>query len=314
VAAPDFALAQLLMAARAASVAAWGGPDALAARRDGTAAADRFIAMRPDLADGYVYRALLLPFGNAAERETLLRRAADRPSPYCACAVQFLGDFLAQTGRLREAVALYQQAYDRDQVARLPLLRLIVGLDWLGQNARAGALLDRFEAAHGPDPALRYAHALYLRPRPRSPERPSFSDPALERAVAAALPATASGDHVARARAAALLRAIPVTRANEFPVAALLAELGDGAGALAVADASRRAGDSFAAPGRYPGVTTALMWDPRFAVLWRTPGFAGLLERTGYFAYWHDSRSAPDACRADNAPSFCARIAQDRGS
>lgn len=311
-AAPDFAPAQLLMAASAASVAAWGGPEALAARRDGTAAADRFIAMRPDMADGYVYRALLLPVGNAAARETLLRRAADRPSGYCACAVQFLGDFLAQTGRLREAVPLYQQGYDRDQVARLPLLRLILGLDWLGQNARAGALLDRFEAAHGPDPGLRYAHALYVRPRPRSLERPKSSDPALERAIATALPATASGDPVARAQAAALLRAIPVTRANEFPVAALLAELGDGAGALAIAEASRRLGNSFAAPGRYPGVTTALVWDPRFAALWRTTGFAEFLERTGYFAYWHDSQSAPDVCRANDAPSFCARLGSNR--
>jgi DNA-binding winged helix-turn-helix (wHTH) protein len=303
-AAPDFADAQLARADAVAAQFLFQTPDA-ALRREGMDAADRVIAIKPGLGDGYVFRAMLLPFSEAAARERLLREGLARPSS-CACAAQFLGDFLMQSGRLNEGLALYEQGYDRDPNALMPLLRYIRGLDIAGQTRRASDLLDAFEAKHGADPALRFSHTLYLVPRPWPLVRPPYGNAALEQAGAAAFAAIHDGG--GRAPAAALLRAIPVTRTDEYPIAALLAELGDSEGALAVAEASRRAGNSFAAPGRYPGVTTALLWDPRLEAMWRAPGFADYLNRAGYFAYWRQSGSRPDICRSANAPAFCQRI------
>ena len=307
-AAPQYAFAQLAVAGIAPAVLLHHRSDEAAVRREGLAAAARAIALQPRLADGYVWRAMLTPFQDAAARERMLREALSKPSAECACAVEFLGDFLTQAGRVQEGLVLYQQGYDRDQNTPLPLYRLIRGLDYVGQHARAEALLDRYESAHGPRPDLRYAHVLYLEHGSRSVGRKPFADPTLERAAALAMSAIESGDQAARVRASALLKATPVNREIEFPLAAMLSELGDSAGAMNVLETSRRAGESFAGPGRYPGLNSALLWDPRLRGVLSDPGFAKYLRSAGYFTYWRATKSAPDVCRAASPPHFCTEI------
>lgn len=305
-AAPGYAFAQIAVATSAAAMILHPSADEAAVRREGLAAADRTIALRPKLADGYVWRALLTPYQQAAARERMLREALAKPSDFCACAPEFLGDFLAQTGRLQEALALFQEGYDRSPSTPPPLNRLIRGLDYVGQHARAETLLDRYEALHGPSPELRYTHRLHLEHGDRSVGRKPYGDPAMERAAGLALPAIESGDAAARANAAAFVRTIPVTRTYESSLAAMLSELGDTAGALAVVETSRRAGQGFAGPGRYPGIVSALLWDPRLRNLWSDPGFPAYLKTAGFFVYWRATHSAPDVCRTGSAPLFCA--------
>ena len=74
----------------------------------------------------------------------------------------------------------------------------------------------------------------------------------------------------------------------------------------------RRRGHHYSAPGRYPGISQPILWDPSLRPLWSDPRFPAFLQRVGFFAYWRASRSRPDICRAASPPPFCGLLVDRR--
>jgi DNA-binding winged helix-turn-helix (wHTH) protein len=309
--APDFAPGWFAIAVVAGDVLFLQEDTAL--RAEALTAVRRGTAIAPDKGDGYIREAVLLSPSQAAKREQLLRRAVPLDTIDCRCARDFLGDFLVQAGRFREALAVYRDA-EADKVGGkagsggLTLWRLSMASELTGDRASADAFFTKLEANFGPIPWRRWQRALWRRDWKGSALFPSWAP---LRPLAPAWPdvsaALAAGDASARLRAAAKLRAIP-PEAHVFTVPGLLAQLGDMDGALAALEASRRVNGPFAAPGRYPGMSQPLVWDPTLRLLWNDPRFAAYLQRAGFIDYWRRTHSRPDMCDEAASPAFCRMI------
>ena len=245
------------------------------------------------------------------ERDALFRKAIDSRFVNCACGLQFYGDFLLQSGRESDALAMYQRGSDNETDDFAGLWRIFMAATMIGKDEVADAALARLDELENPgDPyfatlarrfrAVRdgdYKQALALIPNGPQPR----ADVAL-RATYAAL---ASGDPAQKAAALAAIAQMPENNRTEKQTLQLLAALGETDRAFALLERSRRRGGSFSAPGRFPGSASPHLWAPALAPLWRDPRFAGFLTRAGFIAYWRGSKSRPDICKVGAAPPFC---------
>lgn len=285
--------------------------------REGVAAADRAIALIPDAADAYWWKAMDTSPTRPVEREALFRKAIDSRFVNCACGLQFYGDFLLQSGRASDALAMYQRGSDDETDYFLGLWRIFMAATMIDKDEVADAALAQLEKLGNPNNqatqarsfrAVRdgdYKSALTLiQNGPPSPGKT---------AVQAAYAASASGDPAQKAAALAAIAQMPENNGTEKQTLQLLAALGETDLAFALLERSRRRGGSFSAPGRFPGQASPLLWAPSLAPLWRDPRFAGYLTRAGFIAYWRGSNSRPDVCRQGDPPAFCGLLAPSRG-
>ena len=286
-------------------------PGEAALRREGLAAADRAIALLPDAADAYWTKAMLTSPNQPVERDALFRKAIDSRFVNCACGLQFYGDFLLQSGRASDALAMYQRGSDNETDDFAGLWRIFMAATMIGKDEVADAALARLDKLGNPGQppaptearrfrAIRdgdYRQALAL-----AGERPQSRAGVARRATYAAL---VSGDPGQKAEALAAIARVPEDNKQGKFTVQLLAALGETDRAFALLERSRRRGGSFSAPGRFPGSASPHLWAPALAPLWRDPRFAGFLTRAGFIAYWRGSKSRPDICKVGAAPPFC---------
>lgn len=108
---------------------------------------------------------------------------------------------------------------------------------------------------------------------------------------------------------------MPPRNGNETLLVPVLAALGESDAAFRALEASLANGWNYSAPGRHPGYSSPLLWDPMLRPLWFDRRFPSFLHRAGFLAYWRETRSRPDVCAEARPPQFCALIARPgRGS
>lgn len=306
--APGLWAAQIALAEGVFALLLEPADDELAMRREGLAAADTAIALIPDGSEGYSIKAMLTSPSRPIERDALFRKAIDSRFLNCACALQYYGDFLLQSGRASDALKMYQRGEDGTPGSeyRIVMAATLAGKDDIANAALAklealgnlGGLLDgarRFRADHEGN----YREVLV-----RFTDKPSSP---LFNARLAVHRARASGNPQLRAAALAEVIRVPIADNGSMVIVVwMLAALGDNDRAFAALERARVSGRPYSAPGFAPSAPSPLLWAPPFAPLMRDPRFAGFLTRAGYIAYWQGTRSRPDVCtgRADQ-PAFC---------
>jgi len=278
---------------------------------EGLAAADRAIALIPDAADAYWWKAMNTPADRPLAREALFRKAIASRFVNCACGLQFYGDFLLQSGRASDALALYQRGSSSETGDYGSLWRIFMAATMIGKEDVADAALARLDALGNPGipPAASMARRFrairdgdYKQELALVPTgAPSRTD-AVERATYAAL---VSGNPALKAEALAAIAQVREDTRQEMVKIRLLTALDETDAAFALLERSRGRGGPFSAPGRFPGMAAPLLWAPELAPLWRDPRFAGFLTRAGYIAYWRGSKSRPDVCNMGVPPPFC---------
>ena len=276
-------------------------PDQAAAiREEAEREAHKAIALDPKSPDAYLALSWLLPQTDYAGREKLLRQgvAADPDWPHTN---GFLGNLLAETGRLRDAAGYLQKA----AAANLQI-------DWKPTNAKEQCGSGQFEPATG-----YLSDALKLKPKDlitwtslrkclklarrwsdmRALVDDASSRPAYFTAEAVArddiyLGAAETGKPLEVAKARSLAIAVPDGSSRLIPDA--IEELS----VLGLTD------DAFAVAQRY---TTGgeFLFFPLTAPIRRDPRFMLLAARYGLVDYWRKSGHWPDFCADPGLPYNC---------
>ena len=279
--------------------------------REATAAADRAIALMPDAADAYWTKAMSMSANRPLARDALFRKAIASRFVNCACGLQYYGDFLLQSGRTSDALAMYQRGSSSETEDYGSLWRIFMAATMIGKEDVADAALARLDALGNPGipPAASMARRFrairdgdYKQALALAPTGPPSRTDAVERATYAAL---VSGNPARKAEALASVAQVREDTKQERIKIRLLTALDETDAAFALLERSRGRGGPFSAPGRFPGMAAPLVWDPALAPLCRDPRFAGYLTRAGFMAYWRGSKSRPDVCNAGNPPPFC---------
>lgn len=275
---------------------------------EAVAAAERVIALLPEDAEGYTALAVAFAPQRPGEREALLRRATAARPEECACSLMFLGDFLIQAGRTEEALDFYRQGLDQN-VGPLSAWRVATG-NYLSGRSAAGdeALRQALQLSGGRDGGARrlsFTAALWGGRWEEAAGLLDMPRPEEQAALGAALRALAAGDAAAIRRARAPVERLAVQPENELLVVPILAALGANDAVFQRLEASRGRGGYYSAPGRMPGFSRPLLFDPMLRALWDDRRFPAFLRRAGFIAYWRESRTRPDICRGEAAPSFC---------
>ena len=312
--APGLWIAQVALADSVVRRTLYPVENEAALRREGLAAADRAIDLLPDAADSYWLKAMLTPPARPLEREALFRKAIDSRFVQCKCGLQFYGDFLLQSGRASEALAMYQRGTDPQDTHSIAPWRVFLAATIAGEEGVADGALASLEKlgksgdfAPADDARMvrfwrdgDYHSALTLLANRSG--TPSLD---AQRATFAAL---ASGDPRERATALAAIDRVPEDFVSEKTTLQLLVELGENDRAFALLERSLRRGGAFSAPGRFPGNARSLLWGNPIEPLWRDARFTDYLRRAGFLAFWRASNSRPDACKRPDPPPFCASI------
>jgi TolB-like protein len=306
--APDFVPAQFTYAITAAISAKAASPDAAAGlRREAEKSISRGLALAPKSPMASAARSLLAPQDHWGQREAFLRQAvADGPAH--PLANFWLGAFLAETGRLREAVEFTRRSTAGDQVYDWGIFHSIIDCE-VEQPDRAAKEIGAFRALmpnslFGQDMqvlclafggewgAARAVLAGLPQPRPETPMQGRAAQ-----ALLAAATTRAPAD-IERARGLAL------TQADQGPVArvyaiAFLSALGNVDDAFVVADGF----DPNVSPDNNPGI---LLFSPLTASRRRDPRFMRLAARIGLVDYWRTSGHWPDFCADRTLPYACS--------
>ena len=307
--APDFAPARSDLAKFELFLSPHLPPDEAAPlRREGEAEAHKALALEPKSPDAYLALSFLLQPGDWAGREKLLRQGV-ASNPDWPHTNGFLGNMLAEVGRLQEAAGYLQKAVAAD-----------LQINWKHVNDRLQCGTGQFEpvttdlfAALKRDPrdgnagfalrgCLKYARrwsdlrALAI----TTVKEADRKDPS-STSYDTYLVAEASGKpaDIARARSAAL--AAPAGA----PPGAQLAAMANAIEALSVLGFTD---DAFAVANRYtPGGAN----DPGFLFftltppLRKDPRFMQLAVRIGLVDYWRRSGHWPDFCADPHLPYNC---------
>ena len=311
-AAPDFASGWLARAWAVNVDAAESRAQGEALRREGMAAARRVIALEPEAEDGYAALATLLPPAEASQRESLLRRAIGLRPLLCACAHFYLGDFLIQSGRAEEALAMYVRAADRER-GFLVLWRLAMAYRLTGRQRSADDTMRRIETLYPSRPGLRSTRrqmAAWNGQWAQAAELIRADRPDVQAALRDGMMALAAGDQAGIGRARQAIERMPASTDGEDFFASMLAAFGGTDSVLARLEFSRARGGFYAAPGRQPGIAQPFLFDPLLRPIWYDPRFPAFLERAGYLRYWRESGTPPDICRQPGAPPFCRLLAR----
>ena len=302
--APDFSWGWSGVAV--SGVGAWlgSGERDSAARKEALNAADRAVAIDPTNSEAYAYKAMLLDKYDLTAQEQLLKKALSaRPLP-CGCEHHIYGTFLAETGRIKDAIAQF-----RAGVSVLPLNgpTQFALADALLADGSPDAAKQAFDAAADLDPHPTARQEMTVQAAPITGDYAAAAkivfDPklpgsaAFRQAIGGAFQALASGSAQAKTEAAQRLQA-HATMNTELE-ANLLALLGSPAGALQKIEQAAKNGT---------GLARAVLWEPPLDAARRDPSFPALLQRLGLMRYWKTTHTKPDVCADKNAPPFCGMI------
>lgn len=279
------------------------------------AAARRATELDPGAPFGFLRLAGVLPATEPVERERLLRHAVelterDGASFLSGFPQQTLGDGLMQSGRLDEAVAMYQRGVDQDRTSPNPSLRLAISRYAQGRTTEADTLIEQNLASTPEVRArqIRAVRAIYSQRWAEAATLVRAPTPEVQAALTEGYAALESRDPARIARAGGALAALPIDLAPEDVVVPMLAQLGAADAVFAALERSRAGGGRYAVPFARPGRAQPLLFDPRLAAIRRDPRFAAHLKRSGFYAYWRATGSRPDECANRGPPPYCAAL------
>lgn len=314
------------MLAMASALAARRAPPqrAEALREEAESAAARARGLDRRNAESDLALSLILPEQAWREREALLQRAL-ASEPDLPEAHIFRGDFLAEVGRLREALPHYRRAVALDPLSPLPWAAMLPALSATGQLEEAGALRARLYRVW-PDSASvwynRFNNAVFAGQASEALATLNNEDSplAIEQPVREAwrsfLTAHRAGDR--RALRAAVERIAEMARRSEFDMpraistASLVGELDIG---FDLANAYYVGGVGTVAVGRDPvagGHRSFLFLRPGTPMR-RDPRFIALARGRGLVDYWTRSGIWPDYCAQPDLPYDCRAVAARLG-
>lgn len=300
----DFAGGWFAVTQHALALYLRGPSEVVALREEALAAAEKLIALRPRAQEGHVYKALAMPPEQAVEREQLLREAAAMEPIYADVGQAYLGDFLVQAGRLEEAFQLYRQYGQRHSDIALSHVRVFFAAAATGRWPIAEEALDRArQLGTASLPLLLWRQAVWKGDWAEAERQIPFEHPAQVEAETATYRALASGDRASKEFVARQVRPLPAECCVPLRIE-MLTQLGDQREGLALLD-QFEAGLS---PGRRPGNVGLFLWDPALQSLWHESGIEPFLQRHGWIAYWRASKTQPDICGQQRAPSFCQSL------
>ena len=305
--APNFAPAQSDFAKFAAYLAPLLPADqAATVRAESARAAKRALELDPRAADAYVAREMLLPPTEWAKREALLRKAVS-VDPNWPHANGFLGMFLGETGRMREAAIYGQRAAAADLQIDWKPFGTKMACD-AGQAAELIADLKQRLANAPGDPDLNWAYRLCLI------DAGQFRD-----ALATEDPAALGGINPSALRQAverAQISRSPADSAKALKLAPRVAALNDKLVPFA-ATSSSALGDTNTAfrllenfrPG-YPMTSISdFLFYPQSEAMRRDPRFFPLMKRYGLAQFWQSTGRWPDFCSGPRLTGCKAAVA-----
>ena len=309
-AAPDFAAAHSVLAKHLAFVAAYQLLDHVEPLRDeAKSEAQRALQLNPKDPDGFVASGLLAPPLDFAARERLFRQALAF-NPAWPHANGFLANVMTDTGRLEDAVGLYERAAAVNQQSNDWAIEAVGGLIRIGNTAQADRELSKlFELWPNDSENLsyqlesliaqkRWADAVKLLDRARDyPNDFSNSWTADWRKLLSALQ---SNNPIERESLRKSLLA--TTNGNSLQAIRGLTMLGFVSDAFSVAQR------------QMPVDTTqedsaGFLFDPEFAALRSDPRFMALAARFNLVDYWKRTGKWPDFCRDPGLQFSCKQEA-----
>ena len=296
--APDFSPAQSDLAKFGAYLAPLLPPDqAASVRQESARHATLALALDPHSADAWLAREMLRSPTDWAGRETLLRKgvAANPDWPHTN---GFLGKFLMETGRMREAATYGQRAAAAD-----------LQIDWRPYGAqiaceagRADSVISDLQqqlATSAADPTIKWSLRWCLLAAGRYSEAqkltnpPQPGPPSLYSYEKAAIDALASGATADRSRAQSMIGKFDLDNSN-LPVAVKLsAALGD-------LDTAFQLTDRFS-PGYPMTGDTSFLFSPMTLQMRRDRRFLPLMMRFGLLQFWRSTGRWPDFCQGAEA-------------
>ena len=273
-------------------------------RRAGLEAADKALSLDSGNAEALGMKAMLIDVNDRIGQERLLKQAiAARPLD-CGCEYMLYGFVLQNAGRFYDAAQQFGRAVDMLALDEISQFRLADTLVVIGRPEEAKAHFDAvIDLSHDPETPnfIAFAEATQTgdyRAAITAVQDPRFEMSKAERtAYLAAFHALASGDQGAKARAAAMIVALPANVQDPWSVK-LLAALG----------ASRPALDLISANARTRFDWASTLWYPSMRGALNDPAVPALLQRLGLMQYWRASQTKPDVCDAKGPPPFCRMI------
>ena len=310
--APNFAPAQSDFAKFAAYLAPIL-PDEQAAglRVESAKAATRALALDPHAADAYVAREMLLPPTEWEQREALLRKAVS-VDPKWPHSNGFLGQFLTETGRMREAAVYGQRAAAAD-----------LQIDWKPFGAKMACdagqanelwLIVKGLAATAPgDADLKWAMRSCMLDAGQFKEALATEDPAalgtvnpsaLRQAFERAMISRSPAD---RAKALALAPQVAAWEKHYAPFAAIWSSaLGDTDTAFDLIKDFR--------PGHPMTGISDFLFYPQAEAMRADPRFFVLMKRYGLAQFWQSTGRWPDFCQGPRLAGCKAAVASQLAS
>ena len=281
------------------------GPRREELRREGLAAATKSLALDPMNSEALAGQTRLMDRADFSGQEALLKRAiAARPLD-CGCEHWQYSIMLQNVGRSADAAAEAEQAVDMLAFDRDSQLMMAKSLNLLGQRAAAKR---HFDLVIDLDPdrqtarnTLAVAEATETGDYAAGIDALTIADApgtaAQNAALIAAFRALASGDAAAKSQAAKALLMLPGDQ-QDYVVVRTLAALG----------APREALQLFVKGINSRYDCPALLWYPSMRAVLNEPEFPAIAQRLGLMKYWRRTRTRPDVCANQEAPSFCSMI------
>lgn len=274
-------------------------------RTQGLDAAAKAIALDPLNSEALAYKSLLIDQRDLHARDKLLQQALRARPLACGCEHHLYGNFLGEVGRTADAVEQYRRSIDVLALNDKTQLALAHALFTIGKPEEAK---EHFEAAAdlATPPTVpedmtvltapftgQYAAALPILDQAKGRLPAALVNP-----LAAGFRAVSWSAPAERAKAAALLEALPPAMQNYVTVG-VLGALGANAHALRVVEAA-------AAARRY--TARAWLFIPSMAGARADPAFTGVAQRLGLIDYWRAVGTKPDFCSAARVPPVCRAI------
>lgn len=305
---PDFSAgwSTVTIAATGTTYEVPAGPQRAALEKEARDAADKAIELDPKNSEAYAYKSYAVEPNDLVGREKLLKEALAARPLACGCEHHFMGNILAETGRVAESLVEYRRAVD---VLSLNVGSQLSYADALAQSGQMDEANQHIAAALDLIPNsddIKVQVAILAAPRTGQYAEALTAlngnaqamPPGVREALAEALKALQSKDPAARRAAALKVAAMPPRMA--MVSVRYLAALGDYAGALRLIGRSAlRDENQFA---------RTFLFDPLLAPALRDPGFPALARQLGLTTYWKQTGIKPDVCKSGQAPAFCSTI------
>ncbi len=284
-----------------------GGDDVTKLRKEAADSANKALALDPQNPEGYMVQAGLLPPGDHAQREAILKKAISVRPTECGCERQLFGDYLVSVGRIEEAVEQFERGHALQPLAPQSNVRLIHALYAVGRLDDADRLLSKILEVWphaGSLQVLRIKSALWTKRYVEALKQ--LRDPDLHLnsssrdGLIATFEALESRDAGKRTQAIALLKGLSANRRkNDRLIVAGLAALDARVEALDAASRLVQDNSNWLAD---------VLFEPNLAAAANEPAYARLVDKLGLVKLWRLSGHSPDLCSKPQVPTYCGRV------